>query len=322
MGGGHVNFEELRSRVDARASATRPAEVLTQPRQHEKMRPQGMTPRECLASDDHLDPLPIAIVLDTSGSMGHVPANLAKRDLLRMLNLLTQMASTGTQTPQICYCGVADTADHAPFQPGQFEADNRMDDWLTRLFLGGGGGSESMHEAYGLALYFLARKTSCDIWKTGRKGFAFITGDEKCARIISKHVIRDVFGDEVEHDIDVRDLIIEVREKWHLFYLYVETGHYGRQYIEPIYQAWHELLGNDVIRVDSEATGLPEVVSALIGATRGVFKVEDVPQDLRQLGCEEPIVAAVAKALRVGPGDASKNQAGAKTERRRGPVAL
>lgn len=322
MGGGHVDFEELQGRVDARATATHPTQVLTQQGQHEKMRPQGMTARECLASDDHLDPLPIAIMLDTTGSMGHVPANLAKRDLLRMLNRLTQMASAGAQTPQICYCGVADTLDATPFQPGQFEADNRMDDWLTRIHLGGGGGSESMHEAYGLALYFLARKTKCDIWKTGRKGFAFITGDEMCPRTLSKHVIREVFGDEVKHDIDVQTLIAEVREKWYLFFLYVETGHYGRENIEPIYRSWHELLGTNVIRLDHDATGLPEVVSALIGIMRGVFKAEDVPQDLRQLGCEEPIVTAVARALQVGPGDAAKAGSEKPSARRRGPTAL
>ena len=323
MGGGRVDFAELSSRVAARQTATHVEEVFTQRELHEKMQPHRMTHRECIASDDHLDPLPIAFVLDTTGSMNHVPQKLARQDLLRLLNRLTEMASTGKSTPQICYCGVADTQDETPFQVGQFETDNRMDGWLTKIHVGGGAGPERMHEAYNLALYFLARKTTCDVWKKGGRGIAFITGDEFCPATHSRNVVAKVFGDELVDDLSTADLLKEVRDKWNLFFLYVKTGSYPG-YEERIFQAWQTLLGPNAIRLDADATALPEVVSALVGITQGVYQAEDVPQDLRELGCDEQIVAATAKALNVGPGNTGKDEETANERRsqRRGPTKL
>lgn len=322
MGGGYINFEDLAARTTERAAATKPADVFVQNTVHEKMAPAGMKARECVASDDHPNPVPIAFILDTTGSMLGVPYQLARHELPRMLSRLTQMASTGPHTPQICYGGVADVFDETPFQVGQFEADNRMDNWLTQLHIGGGGGPEHMHEAYTLALYFLGYKTSCDIHKQpGGKGIAFITGDEMCPGTLSRQVVQKVFGDNIPKDLTTADLLRTVQERWHLFFLYVDTGSYHNSG-QTIFSSWETLLGQNAIWLDGQATGLPEVVSALIGTALGTFSVNDVPRDLREIGCEEPIIAAVAKALKVSAGDAPQGTSAAATKRTRGPTKL
>ena len=318
MGGGRVDFEELRERSVARAS--KPShEVLSQRGLHEGMDPSKLKVRECLASDTSPKPLPIAFVLDTTGSMGHLPLRLAKEDLLRLLNRLTQTAAVGQSNPQICFAGVADTHDETPFQVGQFEADNRMDDWLTKIHIGGGSGSETMHEQYGLALYFLARKCKCEIWDRNGKGYAFIAGDEKCPSTLMSADIARVFGDRVNDDVKLADLLEEVGKKWNLFFLYAATEAYGPENVEPIWGFWKKLMGSNAIRLDKEATAVPEIVSALIGIGEGVFKADEVQRDLLQLGCDQKIVGAVATALGLEPEGATGDE---KPAKKRGPKAL
>jgi hypothetical protein len=319
MGGGQVDFSELRGRTEERASRS-VRQILTQHDIHELLNPRGIKHRECVGGDDHPNPLPIAIVIDGTGSMMRVPERLVKNDLLHLLTSLERTGATKNYTPQICFCAVADTSDTAPFQISQFEADNRMDDWLQKIFLGGGGGSEYMHEAYGLALYALARKTKCDIWKNGGKGYAIIAGDEMCPSMLKRNDIESVFGDKVPRDIPLEDLLTEVREKWHLYFFYVATGCYGAGSIETIYQSWQRLLGDRAIRLDADATALSEIATAVIGINEKVFTAKDVPIDLRELGCDERIVRATADALGVSPGQSGK--AAPVSQKRRGPKEL
>jgi len=320
MGWGQANISELKDRAVARADKS-VRHILTSEGLHEQMNPRNMKVRECIACDDHPNPLPIALVLDTTGSMERVPERLLKHDLPNLLTCLERTGATKGYMPQVCFCGVADTGDFAPFQFGQFEADNRMDDWLQKISLGGGGGSERMHEAYHLPLYALARKTKCDIWKTGGKGYAMIAGDELCPDVLSRHAIEGVFGDRVPHDIKTKDLIAEVQEKFNLYFLCVATGFYGPQTIDVIFAGWKHLLGNRAIKLDRNATALPEIMTALIGINEGVFTAEEVPVDLRELGCDAAIVNATAAALGVNPGQ-SRGDTPDGNKRRRGPKPL
>ena len=321
MGSGLVDFTELRD-LSVQRTQRSVQEILTQRGMHEQMSPHGLTVRECVASDDHQNPLPILFALDTTGSMRLVPERLIKKDLLHLLTSLESTGATNGQTPQICFCGVADTSDSTPFQMGQFEADNRMDGWLQKINLGGGGGAEYMYEAYGLVLYALARKTKCDIWQRGKKGYAVITGDEMCPSSLSRQTIQKVFGDDVPHNLSLKELLAEAQEKWNLYFFYVATGSYQEENIERIYDFWKNLLGDHAVRLNQHATALPEILTAIIGINERVFSAEDVPVDLRELGCEEEIVLAAAKALGVDP-QLPKNAAaqGAK-KRRRGPKEL
>lgn len=296
---GNVDVNELKDRTQARAHQS-DHEMRQKAAAPDLMNPYGIKHRECLASDNHPDPLPTVFLMDTSGSMGIVPRDLARKDLPRLLERQTQMGSIGRHTSQICMCGVADLEDTYPLQLGQFEGDNRIDDWLLRIQIGGGGGSERMHEAYMLGLYFLARKTSCTCWNQQKKGYAFITGDEMCNPVLRRDDIQRIFGDSVPRDLHLESLLEEVRQKWHLSFLYVHTGSYGSDMGEQkIWPFWKHLLGKDAYQLDGRASGLPELVNAIIGIHEGNLDAQTVPQDLLELGCEPDICNAVATSLNV-----------------------
>lgn len=293
-----ADVKELKEKADARKTKTQ-AEI-TAETAHEShlMSPLGIKYRECLASDFYPFPLGVAFFVDTSGSMGRIPDDLTKGGLLRVYERMNQMGSCGNQNPQLCMNGVADLLDSHPVQVGQYEGDHKFDDWLTRIQIGGGGGSERMHEAYMLALYVATRKTICESWTRQKKGHLFITGDEKCNPILRTHDVKRIFGDTINEDLHLEQLLCEAQAKWHISFLYSHTNCY-RSEGEGIWPYWQALLGNDAYWLDGDATGFPEIVSAIIGINEGVFTANEVPQDLIELGCERPIVEAVAKALRV-----------------------
>jgi hypothetical protein len=62
--------------------------------------------------------------------------------------------------PAISFAAIGDatSGDRAPLQVGQFEADNRLDDVLSKIWLEEGGGG-SGQESYELAAYYYARHT-------------------------------------------------------------------------------------------------------------------------------------------------------------------
>jgi hypothetical protein len=297
MGYGSTSVQELQQRAAIRSTLSQ-KQVTEANRAPELMSPYDMKVRECIASDTSPEPVPIAFYLDVSGSMGHVPNKLMREDLHKLFERLTTMGSVGNKNPQICMSGVADF-DMNALQVGQFEADARMDEWLTRIQIDGGGGSAYMHEAYMLALYVLARKTRCDCWSKQKKGHVFITGDEMCNPILTCRQIKDVFGDDVPNDLDLESLLEEVRQKWFVSFLYVHTLCYGENEGRLIWKYWQELLGENAYRLDGEATGLPELVSSIIGINEGVFSAQQAPQDLIELGTDVNIVKAVAESLRV-----------------------
>lgn len=299
------NTAELKERAEARKHLTQ-QQITQEAAAPDLMNPHGIKARECLACDTHPNPIPTMFVMDTSGSMKRIPYDLVKGGLPHLLERQSQMGSIGNGSSQICMCGNADLTDKHPFQFGQFEGDNRIDDWLTRIQIGGGGGSEIMHEAYTLGLYAASRKTKCACWKRRRKGHLFITGDELCNPILTVADVARIFGDTIKQDLSLEALLRETRKKWFVSFLYVHTGSYREQGETTIWPFWQNLLGNDAYRLDAKATGLPELVNAIIGINEGQFTAEQVPQDLLELGCEAEICKAVAASLRLPeptPGD-------------------
>ena len=133
--------------------------------------PKGLKMRESRDSDAHPDSNAIMVMFDVTGSMGSIPAHFAsdKQALPALMALLTSKGYI--PDPQILFGAIGDAnSDSTPFQIGQFESGNEMDDWLTKIFLEGNGGGQN-HESYELAYYAATRHTSIDCFeKRNKKG--------------------------------------------------------------------------------------------------------------------------------------------------------
>lgn len=224
---------------------------------HKLMNPSGVT-RESRDSDVHPESVAIAIFLDVTGSMATTPHGMQKA----LPTLMTDLVKAGVAHPQVLFGAIGDYfSDDAPLQVGQFEAGIETDDDLGRIFMEGGGGG-SNHESYQNALYFAARHTSIDCFeKRGTKGWLFMIGDEHPYAVATKDEIKKVFGDTVQGDIPIQDLLREAQEKYNVYFIIPAAANHGRD--PGLLKAWQGLLGannvlvlNDVSQVCSAITGV------------------------------------------------------------------
>ena len=261
---------------------------------HPLMDPARLTNgrRESRDSTAHPTSRAVAVMFDVTGSMHTVPRILQK-NLCRLFDLLVDKHYL--TDPAILVGGIGDaTCDVAPLQVGQFESGNEVEDDLGRLYLEGGGGGQKT-ESYELALYFLARKTAIDCWeKRQTKGYAFLIGDEMPYGRVKRKEVKYVFGDDLQADIPIQQIVAEVQKKYELFYILPNlTSYYDDPQVLP---TWQKLLGQNAFRLPDPAA-ISESIAATIGLAEGSARFDEIESDLQEAGASGKVAAAVSSAL-------------------------
>ena len=248
--------------------------------------------RESRDSDVHPDSHAVAVLFDVTGSMRAVPQILQK-NLCTLFGLCLRKGYL--EHPAILVGAIGDaTCDRAPLQVGQFESGNEIEDDLGRLYLEGGGGGQQT-ESYELGLYFLARKTSIDcLEKRGRKGYAFLIGDEMPYRKVKRREVEAVFGDRLQADIPLREILDEARQKFEIYFVLPNLTSYYRD--PRILDCWRELLGQNVLRLDDPA-GISELIASTVGLAEEAVDWSDLSNDLCAAGTERSVASAVTSVL-------------------------
>jgi hypothetical protein len=236
--------------------------------------------------------VPIAIFLDVTGSNIH-QAKIVHRELPRLLGLLQRKGYLAN--PQVLFGGIGDAlaGDRVPFQIGQFESDNRMDEQLGNLVLEGGGGG-GLQESYELALYALAYKTDTDAYaRRGERGYAFLIGDEMAYPAVRADVVARVFGDQLERDISLAEVIHRAEQRFEVYVIVPTHASHGAD--PRIEGFWRHFFGQRVLRID-DASQICEMIVAQIGASEGV-SFATLLEDLRDAGASTRALATVGTAL-------------------------
>lgn len=230
------------------------------------MLPKGVQFRESRDSDIHPDSLSIAVFLDVTGSMGRIPEILVREKLGALMNTLI---SHGVEHPQILFGGIGDhVSDHFPLQVGQFESGtDELDQWLTQIFLEGGGGGQCM-ESYLLAWLFGARHTSCDCFeKRGQKGFLFTIGDEANWTRLDKDNLKRIMGYPEPVELTDAQLLEEVQRSYHVFHIHINEASYKDN--PTILGYWKKMLGERLI-VLNDYNAIAETIAATVAVIHGV----------------------------------------------------
>jgi hypothetical protein len=289
MGYGSYSHDAHVALTQGRAAASQ-SEIFTQRGCHPSMDPRGVTFRESRDSEAHPESVGVVFALDVSGSMGEIPHKLATETLP---GFMQSLLDAGVAHAQVCFFAVGYAGgDNAPLQVGQFEStETLMDQWLTRMYLEGGGGGGN--ESYELAMYFAARHTVQDgVEKRGRRGYLFITGDEPPNPVVSTAHVQRVLHETIPADIPTADIIEEVGRTYEVFYIIPDTGRAA-----PIERAWRDLLGSRVIIAETPGDVghvCAGIVSLLEGAARDLHGVAD---RLRTSGLATDRMDAVLRAL-------------------------
>ncbi|MFD0855597.1 hypothetical protein ACFQ07_25370, partial [Actinomadura adrarensis] len=293
MGSGHWSTDVYDAARSYRASTGASAFAYSDSgatKVHPDLNPFGIDMRESRDSDDHPESLAIAVLFDVTGSMRRVPRILQEK-LPDLLGLLLRKGYV--RDPHIMFGAIGDaTCDRAPLQVGQFEADNRMDDDLGKIYLEGGGGGQ-MTESYELAMYFMARHTSIDCHeKRGRRGYLFMIGDELAYPAAKRREIARVIGDESRADLPIEELMRELRRKYDVYFIIPEgSSHAGSRRLKDF---WQDLLGQNVLYLD-DLTAVCETIAITIGLAEDAIDLDDGLRDLDEVGSDAG--ASVSRAL-------------------------
>lgn len=223
--------------------------------------------RESCDSNDNPNSTPIIVGLDVTGSMGRVLDAMARKGLPTLAEEIYNRKPV--VDPHIMFMGIGDAfCDRAPLQVTQFEADIRIAEQLTDLWLEGGGGGNGS-EGYALAWYFAANHTKCDaINKRGKKGYLFTVGDDGPTPFITKEQVNQIFGDTIGENVDVKALLQIVSRDWEVFHLTVEEGGSASS---RVVDQWKELLGERAITL-ADHTKMGEVIVSLLQVLAGADK--------------------------------------------------
>lgn len=173
-------------------------------------------------SKEHPKSTAVLITFDVTGSN----ANRAIVTQKKLPNLM-EMLNKYLPDPQVAIAANDDYSEVREncIQISDFESDNRVDDHIRSIWItnqGGGNGGES----YELLLYAAARKMALDcVEKRGKKGYMFLYADEPMFEVVSKKEVKVVFGDVIEKDIPVANIIKEASEKFLIFMLWPKGGY-------------------------------------------------------------------------------------------------
>jgi hypothetical protein len=248
---------------------------------HPDLDPFGVTARESRDSDDHPESLAIAVLFDVTGSMGRVPRILQEK-LPDLLGLLLRKGYV--EHPHIMFGAIGDaTCDRAPLQVGQFEADNRMDDDLGKIYLESGGGGQ-FTESYELAMYFMARHTSIDCHeKRGKRGYLFMIGDELAYPAVKRREIAKVIGGEAAANLPVEELVQELKRKYDVYFLIPDGASHSRS--AQLKEFWQDLFGQNVLYLD-DLSAACETIAITIGLAEDAIDLDEGLRDLDEVGSD------------------------------------
>ncbi|SFR64988.1 hypothetical protein [Anaeromicropila populeti] len=225
--------------------------------------PKGVVFRESVDSKINPCATPVIVGLDVTGSMGFILESMAREGLKKLATAIYDRVPI--PDPHLMFMGIGDVkCDRAPLQITQFEADIRIADQLTKIYLEQGGGGNNS-ESYTLPWWFAAMHTKCDNYtKRGKKGYLFTIGDECPPQEILKTEIFRVLGYQPEFEkISTEKLLNLVSRQYEVFHIIVEEGSYCSSRKDKVVGEWRNVLGQRALLLPDHEKMAELIVSTL-----------------------------------------------------------
>lgn len=182
---------------------------------HHSMHPKNKPVRECRDNDDNPESVPVAIILDVTGSNTKA-ANPIADNIHKAMSVILD---AGVKHPAILFGAVGDNkSDVAAFQVGEFESSDLLfEESSKNIWLEGGGGGQGK-ESYSIPLAFFAFNVQTDHYeKRGKKGHLFIIADE-ASHDLSQKDIQD-FSIKCQEPMSIEEAYRQASLKWHVWIL-------------------------------------------------------------------------------------------------------
>lgn len=234
---------------------------------HKDLDPLGVAFRESRDSADNPNSTPLIVAIDVTGSMGIIADVIARKGLGTLFtSILDRKPITN---PHLMFMAVGDAnCDRAPLQVSQFEADNRIVEQLTQIFIEHGGGGNNF-ESYNFPWYFAANHTQHDsLIKRGKRGYLFTIGDEEAPKNLTTDQIKKFVGDDLEREQSTAEMLQDAQRAYDVFHIIIEEGSHARANMDKVVSGWTNLLGQRAIRL-SDHTKLAETIVSIIEVAEG-----------------------------------------------------
>lgn len=229
---------------------------------HKDLDPRGITMRESRDSADNPKSTPLIVALDVTGSMGMIADVIAREGLGTLFTSILDRKPISD--PHVMFMAIGDAHyDRFPLQVSQFEADNRIVEQLTKIFLEKGGGGNGF-ESYDLPWYFAGFHTVHDsMVKRGKRGYLFTVGDEEAPESLTRTQIKNICGDDVQADMTPAGMLSIAQRSYDVFHVVIKEGNHARSHLDRVVSSWQALLGQRVILLDDHKKLAETIVSAI-----------------------------------------------------------
>jgi hypothetical protein len=261
MGGGTFDPKAYRA-FTASTSTKTTSEIYTSRAMHKTLDPKGVKVRESRDSVDNPNSTPLIVGIDVTGSMGMLADVIAREGLGTLFTgILDRKPITD---PHVMFMAIGDAnCDRAPLQVSQFEADKRIIEQLTNIYIEHGGGGNDF-ESYNLPWYFAAFHTVHDsMEKRAKRGYLFTVGDEEAPHALTKDQIKSFIGDDMEAALSPLDTLQLAQRLYDVYHVVIEEGSHARSHMGRVVDTWTELLGQRVIRLADHKKLAETIVSAI-----------------------------------------------------------
>lgn len=261
MGGGTFDAKSYRSFSNSTAHKTT-EQIYTSRGMDPSLNPLGVKIRESRDSPDNPKSTPVIAAIDVTGSMGIIADVIARHGLGTLFQGILERKPISD--PHLMFMAIGDAnTDEAPLQVSQFEADNRIVDQLTKIYLEGNGGGNSF-ESYNLPWYFAAFHTEHDSFeKRGKRGYLFTIGDEEVPHPLTAEQIKRFIGDDIERPLSTVELLELAQRKYDVYHVVIEEGSHASRHRDRVLKGWRDLLGQKVIALKDHTKLAETIVSAI-----------------------------------------------------------
>jgi hypothetical protein len=261
MGGGTFDPGKYRAYTHTTVGKTT-EEVYTSRSIKDSLNPKGVKVRESRDSTDNPNSTPVIVAIDVTGSMGMLADTIARKGLGTLFTGIIDRKPVSD--PHVMFMAVGDVNfDRAPLQVSQFEADNRIVEQLTDIYIEHGGGGNGW-ESYELPWYFAANHTVHDsLIKRGKRGYLFTVGDEPIGPGLKKEQLVKFLADGAERDFSTQECLDAAKRMYDCYHIVIKEGAHAHSNLSGVMNAWNPLLGQHVIQLDDHTKLSETIVSAI-----------------------------------------------------------
>jgi hypothetical protein len=278
---------------------------------HTNLNPARITAKpfgklESRDSTDHPESNPVLVCFDVTGSN----INRAVDFQQKLPNLMTLLNKYLTD-PQVAVAANDDykVVGNNSIQISDFESDNRVDDHIRNIWLVGNGGGNN-GESYDLLLYAAGHKMVLDsVEKRNKKGYMFLYADELIFPHVLKAEVSDVFGDKIEKDIPIAEVIEDAQKNFSIFVIWPRGGE------DRAHEQYKKLFGEENVLVSQHPNLLCELIASTVGLYESKATPDSVITDLVAIGVGDHEAKALVKSMGHVTGEALATSGGGKAAR-------